>query len=512
MGLIKRILSGVLSAQPQRRATAAAAPVDADRKERPQLSAGANVHVAAINAFVNNPCTSRERALEAVVNHAVPLLEHCLAARDRKTALNVEALVYDRLIKSFEDPAHYEACLSLIEEPLHRLGLLSRTALPPASETTPERLLLLVHNLQSDLAHIILLCDVLEAHLSEHPEDARRLALIGAAKREPSERIRRLTERFGLDIYVVASAKHAEACEAAAAMVDRGETDRVIVVAPPTGIAYLTGRLHAYQLAWWSMKFELGCFKHLALRCSFSGGYREARLVNGVTWYRAPPLLAIDLTLTPSSPLPPVLVQARKFSVVFYTVNREEKIRSPLFLSMVSQVLHAMPESCFVWTGRVAPDDITSHFQSQGVADRCFFAGWILPDSLLSLGDIFLDTPALSGTVAARAAVLGEPVVTLVNSQSWVNFFMAAMRQDQSTSGPDAMAAAISRIESSGLSLECESPEAYVDTAIRLARDLDLRKSYSEAVRLYAQKYFLRAKLSASEHLVNLRSVVNVGP
>lgn len=433
----------------------------------------------------------------------LPILEGCERVGDAETACKLEELAYGRLIRAFEEPAHYEACFGPIDAALYRLGQRAAKTLPPQPKVDPSRLLFFVHNLGNDrLAHVQLLADLLEAHLEAQPQDAPRIGIAGCVARELAPRIRRLVERWSLQAWTLPTSTAPDRVLSHAAELAHTEGyGRLVVVSVPVGISFLTGLLEE-RVAWLSMKFELACFDRLRHRCSFIAGERQHRVIAGRDWWAAPPLFSAPTELVASGQVPDALRQARRFGTVFYTINREEKIRNPLFLDAVAAILQRVPDSGFVWTGRHPQPAILEHFASRGLADRQFFAGWVVPDDLLAGADIFLDTPVLSGAVAARAVAVGCPVLTWSDSRSWINFFLPTYRRRSELSPTPA----IQQIEARGLALECATPADYVDQAVRLAVDPALRADYGVALRAFAAEHFFDRGRSAGAHLANLRS------
>jgi len=286
-----------------------------------------------------------------------------------------------------------------------------------------------------------------------------------------------------------------------------GRFDRIVVVAAPTGVSYLTGILGPDQIAWYSMKFELDSFTLLEHRCSFMSTPTAPSRDHARLWRQAPPFLAYRIDAQPSGISVPALEHSRAFSTLFYTVNREHKIRHPQFLDAVGRVLEAAPGACFLWTGRERLADIDDFFERRGLLDRTLFAGWVNPDDLLVAGGIFLDTPVLSGTVAARAAVLGFPVVTWTAAQAWINAFMPIFEADQVEDRmPPALVEAMRPLQDAGVALECHTTEQYVALAVRLSVDQLFRSHYCRALKAFTEHYFYDRQRWAAQHLNNLRA------
>ncbi len=441
---------------------------------------------------------------------ALPVFEACARVGDVATACAFEERTYRRLIRAFEEPAHYEACFSRVDAPLFQLGRAQRDAgacaMPAVEAVGPRRLLFFVHTLgYESLAHVQLLADLIEAHVEATPEDGVNIGLVGVASGGPGPRVQRLRDRWNVRVWCLPPQLplHEMYGQAANLVYSEG-FGRLVFNSVPVGLSYASGLL-GERLAWLSMKFELSCFEHLVHRCSFTSGLRQAREVAGRRWLAAPPLFRERAELQGSGQPPAVLQQARRFGTVFYTVNREEKIRNPEFLEAVAAILRALPDSSFVWTGKQRHPGIEAFFESRGLGQRQFFAGWVSPDDLLLGADIFLDTPVLSGAVAARAVACGCPVVTWTDARSWVNFFMPAYRRDRRQGAALPFAAALDRLQDVGLPLECEDRSQYAAHAVRLAKSRALRREYGEALKGFALHYFFDRSRSAAGHIANLR-------
>lgn len=447
-------------------------------------------------------------ALEYLREEIMPLLENVCRADQAKLAEVVEFWTYQNIIKIFEHADHYDACFSLIDGPLQSLG--RRAVLKEyAGENSitpdwrPRKYLFFIHNLSSERAHAKLFCDLIQSYLKEHPNRARTIRIAGLVHDTIAPCYLLLRQEYGISL----SAFPAQdglytALRNLAKQVSKNIDERCIVVAVPLGLSYMSGLLHPERLAWLSMKFELSAFSGLAHRYSFGSGRRTLRRFNNTIWYSAPPLFAIEPVVHKGHSLPHS-EQIDSFQQIFFTVNREEKIRNTEFLEAVTRILLAVPTACFAWTGMEALPEITSWFNSHGVADRCFFVGWIEPDALLSRGHIFLDTPKLSGAVAAKSMACGIPVISFKRAQSWVNFFHPLLEEELAGIDDTHPLIPVRRLKEHGLLLECSSLEEYVEQAVTLAYDEHLRQLYAEGIRAFAQYYFMRNREYACMHFEN---------
>lgn len=450
-------------------------------------------------------------ALRLVKGAVLPVLAACEVQGDALSACDLDVVVYKHLVRRFELPSHYEQCLALMDGPLRRLGATLRHGplRPLATGTTVKRVLFFFQFLGSAGAHVDLFTSVMATYFAHRPEEASLFGVTGVTEGKAAEALQSLQASHGIAIHALRMVSPRDAYASAIDLMTEEGYDRLVIVAMPIGLSFLSGALPAGRLGWWSMKFELGCFDGLTHRCALMSAHLREKIVNGKRWLEAPPMMEFTQRLVPNSVLPDLLFRAldgAKF--VFCTINREEKIRHPGFLEMVARVLKEVPRSRFLWTGRFKAPEVVRFFESRGLGARHFYIGWIHPDDLLAHADVFLDTPVLSGTVAARAAVLGKAVVTLADSQSWMSVFLPAFAHDRLSGRAGEVERLVSAIERLGLRLEAGNADEYVATAIRLANDPAALRAYGEAIASFANRYFLPNAESVGRHVENLRAEV----
>ncbi|MBI5279968.1 MAG: hypothetical protein HY854_26290 [Burkholderiales bacterium] len=462
----------------------------------------------AVSALKRGPAPLGEReARETVEEIAAPLMRLCEQSGAVDAALDAESWVYFNLIRCYEHAAHYNACLQAMDRPLQRMGAASARAQPvPPLQGRCRRILFYLHNMDADLAHIKLLSDLVMAYLEAEPAAVTDIGLIGwtsAAGLCPT--VRQLRER-GVYVREVPFGRSGTALfDVAASELAGNRFDRLVFLSVPIGLSFAVGRFGPTRLGWLSMKFELHAVSGLVHRYSFTTGLRKRRKVEGVEWLSAAPLMNDPPPLRPSPSGPPEAVRlARSCATVLYTVNRAEKIRDPAYLQAVCGLLERFPGTAFVWTGRRPLPDILEAFESRGLAHRQFFAGWVEPDDLLLHGDIFLDTPHLSGTVAARAMALGKPVVSWAGSHAWINFFGEAIARDIAAGVHPGIGEGVAALKARGIELECVDAADFTAQAALLIKDPGLRTEFGALLALVARHYFLDRARAARDHFANL--------
>lgn len=452
--------------------------------------------------------SDRQTALELIASRVLPVLQSCVEHGDVQSALMLEEWAYANCIVRFEVQAHYESCFRLLQEPLHQLGVMRRTAAKEyIVDCDPHApIAFYVHALATDMAHVQLLADLIESYLDGAPQMARGIRIVGASPGRISSRLASLCDRYGIALdRIDNTAGPAAVYEALNAWARRNKVGQVVFVSLPVGLSYCSARIGGVT-AWMTMKFELPTFPDVVRRYAFTAAARQTRMLQGTLWRCAPTLFAQAPVLDRSVGAPAVVVQALQgFKTILFSINREAKISDAGFLDVVCDLLDRFPETCFVWTGKEKAPAIVTHFERRGLAGRHFFAGWVVPDGLLSAGHIFLDTPQLSGTVAARAMCNGIPVVSWTNANSWINIFMPRVLDDAASGRYPKIASALQELSEQGICLECGTSQAYLETAARLIGDAGLRARVGTTLAMIAGTYFLDRHQAASDHFLNMR-------
>lgn len=452
--------------------------------------------------------TDREAALALIASRVAPMLQSCVEQDDVQAALMLEEWAYVHCIVRFEVQAHYESCFRLLQAPLHQLGVMRRTAgqqqLVGYDAQAP--IAFFVHNLSTDMAHVQLLADLVESYLDGEPQMARGIRIIGGSPGRISSRLASLCDRYGVALdRIDNTAGPAAVYEALNTWARQNKVGQVVFVSLPVGLSYCSARIGGVT-AWMTMKFELPTFPDVVRRYAFTAAARQTRMLQGTLWRCAPTLFAQAPVLDTSVAPPDIVVQALQgFQTILFSINREAKISDAGFIDVVCDLLDRFPDTCFVWTGKEKAPAIVAHFERRGLAGRHFFAGWVVPDGLLSAGHIFLDTPHLSGTVAARAMCNGIPVVSWTNANSWINIFMPRVLDDAASGRYPKIASALQELSEQGICLECGTSPAYLETAARLIGDAGLRARVGTTLAMIAGTYFLDRHQAASDHFLNMR-------
>jgi hypothetical protein len=394
---------------------------------------------------------------------------------------------YSLFIKTHERIEHYEREFSALDLIVSRYGEICRSTLAGLPKTVVgggaagRSICYYLPSLDNDLAHI----DLLHAMLSHHqPNSGIRLFIAGPVEDDrlvKSRLLRDLSDK-GLITIVPIGAGHR-------GMINflkwftKNQMSLLVVYSIPLLLSAFVEALGPDSVAWVPTKFRLNCFRRLKHRVHFGVNATGLSSSDGSGWLLSPNAIR-------PTDVPDYQLRSGK-RVRLVSINREEKIEDPIFLSSITQVLRLLPQADFFWTGRVESERVNGYFENAGVLNQTKFIGWVDPASVLAHFDVFADTHGLSGSVSARAFASGLPTVCFRHSGSWPEIFQSAIEGDDI-------------FKNSGFSLQdfvCDTSEQWVASVGRFALNIDRRREAFELQRYLGRKYFCDTASAYRKHI-----------
>jgi predicted O-linked N-acetylglucosamine transferase (SPINDLY family) len=178
-------------------------------------------------------------------------------------------------------------------------------------------------------------------------------------------------------------------------------------------------------------------------------------------------------------------------------------------LSAVAAVLRTCPQAAFLWSGRERLTGIQSRLQALGVAERCYYIGWVDTKLYAQVMDVFLDSfPFPCAFTLYEAMAAGKPVVTYASpeaAETGLHGLLGPLLAGESGSLEEQAQAR--ELFGDSLYLCAGTPQAYVEMASRLVRDARLRRAAGEANRRFVAKFLSdrgRTARTLATHLVEL--------
>ncbi len=201
--------------------------------------------------------------------------------------------------------------------------------------------------------------------------------------------------------------------------------------------------------------------------------------------------------------------------IIFGCLGRETKINNDQYAGAIAQILKQVPNSIYIWTGRVNHPEILSRFRKLGILDRCRFVGWINTALYAQVLDVFVDSfPFASGHTAFESMAAGCPVVVRITPESLETsslthilpaFHCSYVPKDIQEDIKDTW------LDENGNILLpiVEDLNNYVNTAVQLATDRDFRHRIGELSRMFVNRFMTDTKLMAKTYTNHILDIIN---
>lgn len=417
-------------------------------------------------------------------------LAEALDAGQYDAFIQIENAFYSRVVKRSEQIDHYERCYSAIDPEVVRFGEAIGRALPPLQAPAGERICYLLPSLDSDLAHVEFLFNILKTHPAGGAPEIHVAGCCARSGAVGSRLLMRLHQEGRIRLVPIQPG--ARGMVEFAKFFIRERFALLIVFSIPTMLSAWVRALGADRVAWATTKFELSSFAGLRHRLSFAGPRCETLTIRGRTWRRS------VAALCPADV--PAFSATDRTRTRLLSVNREEKMLTPQFLGAVADVLAAEPATRFSWTGRERNPQIADFFARRGLGARTEFIGWVDPAKAVAAHDIFVDTYGLSGMVATYAFCAGMPVQFFRASKSWLEIHEERIAQASSPRSPFLDQAL------SG------SPAAYRASVLELVRSARLYAERSAWQSRVGIDYLLDERAMYDGHVAAIRGILADAP
>jgi hypothetical protein len=404
--------------------------------------------------------------------------------------VSAELHFYKTFIKIEEKKEAHEFKYSLIEDVTEEYGLVLKNSIPKCGEIFANRVCYFLPSLDNDLAHTAILYELLR---EKSAQDNMQILVAGYAENPESPKsglLRTLATENKITLLGI-NQSHSGLVHLLTVFNQLGFS-QLIIYSIPHLINSWVAAIGAQRVAWMPTKFELSSFRLLKNRISCFGALPNYSCNESKFWRRSKIFLPRNFISNK--------VGYPGINGVVGTINREEKIRDSAFLDVVGSVLLSNDHLQFSWTGRKADISIIERFQTMGCLHKTNFLGWVAPEPTLSTLSLFLDTPGLSGTVAAMAFANGIPVCTFRGSHSWVEAFENEFIHDPM----------INNMLDPRRSFIFDDVKSYVERAVQLAVNPELAFQQSKAQQLIARKYMVGDMRSAFlDHFTILNELIS---
>ena len=425
--------------------------------------------------FINN-LSDIESAYNLYKGLYLHTLNQILEINDFNSFIKLEELGYKKLIKNFEEDYHYERCLNIFDRAVNvnfEKGIFKKRKILKKEN----KICFFIHNVSSEMAHINLFYNFIDSVYKKKINGYKIDIVTFGDSKKISKKLEILINRNNINIFSFKGRSNLyEMFEDLINFYIESGYQNMIFLSLPIYISYLSKCL-PNQISWWSMKYQIDIFPDLKQR--YVGGLlNKSKIDSKYKWINHGYFVPKENTLGTG------IFNFDKNKIKFFSINREEKIKSPKYLSCVKQILNIIPNSQFYWTGRQEDKNIKSYFKDNNLDHRVFYLGWFnINEKGIKHGDIFLDTPNLSGIVATNNFSAGVPVVFFNDSNFYLNFHRNNLKKDviQNKIFDEI-------INDWYFSLKNQE-EQYVNIAYKLATNEYYCKNYMELSKHLAEKY-----------------------
>ncbi|MBM3515460.1 MAG: glycosyltransferase [Alphaproteobacteria bacterium] len=369
--------------------------------------------------------TSQPAWQDAVFTRAVvPLLRRLIDVGLGNIAVRLEPKIYRRYVSTRETATHFRTCYEILGPMFGSAGVASRatvsTPLMDSVRRDRYRIAFIAPALP-DLANIQVAIDIAVA-IQSLPDRRMDIVLVGIKGIDPA--VQRRCGAIGIPFLTSAALvaptyANLGLPEKVATYLRMENFDAVVWLSSPPYCAYAFALQLAPVQIYFSMKYH-GFIppKTDALLCGGSVGQKH-RVIEGHRW-------RVATTAYKDLHDPALAEHAAKIRatmgpdrVILGCLGREEKICNPPYLATIAAILREHPSAIFLWTGRTAPEAVTSAFRDAGVADQAKFIGWVNTKLYANVLDLFLDSfPFPCGVTALQAMAAGVPVVLFDSPES----------------------------------------------------------------------------------------------
>ena len=347
-------------------------------------------------------------------------LEQTLNSKNFDSFLKLEAFGYSNLVKKFESKSHYERCFKIFDQVLD--GFFQKNFFKKRIiKKKKNKVAFFIHNLSSMMAHVDLFCNFIKS-LNKENFIKYKIDIFSIGKQSVSQKLKNILFDRNVNVYCFEDLNTYGAFENLINFYISGEYRNLIFLSVSNYLSYLSKCLSG-NVSWWVMKFPSNSYsdlKHKYVPFSFKDNINIEE--NNTYFYK-------NLADFNNFKLEKCIFTKKE--IKFYSINREEKIRNDHYLNCIKLILNKYKNSTYSWTGKVQDDYITNFFKINNLKDRVFYLGWVNVNKTgLKLGDIFLDTPNLSGLISAQTFASGIPTVFFVNSNFYLNYYKNDLKKN----------------------------------------------------------------------------------
>lgn len=391
------------------------------------LSAGVRMtglytRIFSLRGFHKNNTLEHNRAM--FEREVLPLMKHALATGNYDLALELEALSYTAYVKQDETEEHYEECFRQWCPMMEEAGAAFGRDLPPLrlpEEGGPLRIGFFFLN-ASLLAHTEVMLNYLKGlHKLEERPVVPSIYVLESPNNRPWPEFNARFEAVGAQVHYLFehAAGEKTTTQRLLAMRRLSQEHRLSVltwVSVPLYLAFASAMGVAPVHVWYALRFHPNTFTQVDARIGGGSFFNETGEIRGQTWRTA--FVAYqhvyDASLAPKAQ---AIRERYAGKTILGVIGRPEKLMGAEYLDVLQRIMHANPNSVFLWTANRGAADyppLEAELARLGIAERCHCIGWVDPLLYAQVFDICLDTfPSPCGLTGVYTMAGGTPIVSV---------------------------------------------------------------------------------------------------
>jgi len=483
-----------------------------------------NIHgiqlLSLLNILSFDITSSRAWNMEIYRLLAVPGLRREVDAGDFRYVLAIESLIYVAYIKQKETEENFRGNYLVLAPLLVEAGKKAGEVSPSLQDFVPDNskpVIAFLVNSAVLLAHTEVLLSYLQGcrNMQDIPFIPRVYVLKGMNEE--------FANRFmDLQVEVVYMDQHApeqpddnylRLLSLRDLLAQQNVTAIVWVSLPPFMIFAYVLRMAPVQI-WWSMKYHGIQIPEIHGYVT-GGSLLDSKIIDGQEWRTAPVAYNIAFSRNEKDEALKIRMQYSAYDLVIGTIGREEKLSDPVFCEVIAGLLKRNSNVAFLWAGREQLSSIQKTFDAAGVADRCFFIGWVNTKVYAHVLDIFLDSfpfPCTFTLVEAMAA--GKPVVLYESKESYktglhgiISPFVNSNIDSYQRSGRIREIFRMGNIQP--LYLCADDTLKYVEYAEKLIQDDIFRNEVGKACQRFANEFLFDVNEMAAKYTRHFMEIID---
>ena len=202
-------------------------------------------------------------------------------------------------------------------------------------------------------------------------------------------------------------------------VIEERKINKIVWGCYPVFMNFVFGMRLCPEQIWWSQKWHNLSSPVIDRHISIYSFKKEV-IIHGQKWQSVVIQTDIESQIEYDDETVKIRERFPSDVIILGSLGREEKLKNPEFLEVVSEILKRSPKSIFIWTGRKKLKSIQDIFIKNGIDKQTFFVGWVDTKVYSKVIDILLDSfPFGNGVTARYAMEAAKPIVSMASPKNF---------------------------------------------------------------------------------------------